>query len=126
MLAIIGLILIALWLLGVVLHIAGGLIHFVLVLAAILIVLHFLTGTKPAAQGDDARLPVMKTLIVEIEDGTKAELMEKVEVRHLGDIANEVRDALENFVKQNEGALIPPVSIRVEEKECSDKDRPRR
>jgi hypothetical protein len=49
MLAIIGLILIALWLLGVVLHIAGGLIHFVLVLAAILIVLHFLTGTKPAA-----------------------------------------------------------------------------
>jgi hypothetical protein len=68
----------------------------------------------------------MKTLIVEIEDGTKAELMEKVEVRHLCDIANEVRDALENFVKQNEGALIPPVSIRVEEKECSDKDRPRR
>ena len=49
MLAIIGLILIALWLLGVVLHIAGGLIHLLLVVAAILVALHFLSGARPAA-----------------------------------------------------------------------------
>lgn len=49
MLAIIGIILIALWVLGLLLHIAGGLIHIVLVIALILVALHFLTGAKPAA-----------------------------------------------------------------------------
>lgn len=49
MLAIIGIILIALWLVGVLLHIAGGLIHVLLVIAAIFVVLHFFTGSKPAA-----------------------------------------------------------------------------
>jgi len=48
MLAIIGLILIALWLAGVLLHVAGGLIHLLLVVAAILVVLHFFTGAKRA------------------------------------------------------------------------------
>jgi hypothetical protein len=46
MLAIIGLILIALWVLGLVIHIAGGMIHLVLVLAVIFFVLHFLKGGK--------------------------------------------------------------------------------
>jgi hypothetical protein len=46
MLAIIGLILIALWILGLVVHIAGGFIHLVLVLAVIFLVLHFLKGSK--------------------------------------------------------------------------------
>lgn len=49
MLAIIGLILIALWILGLLMHIAGALIHVVLVIALILIAIHFLTGAKPAA-----------------------------------------------------------------------------
>ena len=49
MLAIIGLILIALWLLGLLMHIAGGLIHIVLVIALILVAVHFLTRTKPVA-----------------------------------------------------------------------------
>jgi len=49
MLAIIGLILIALWIAGLLLHVAGGLIHLLLVVAAILVVMHFLTGSKPAA-----------------------------------------------------------------------------
>lgn len=49
MLAIIGLLLIALWIAGLLLHIAGGLIHFLLVVALILVVLHFVTGTRPAA-----------------------------------------------------------------------------
>jgi hypothetical protein len=48
MLAIIGIILIALWILGLVVHIAGGLIHLVLVLAVIFFVLHFLSGGKSA------------------------------------------------------------------------------
>ena len=48
MLAIIGIILIALWLVGVLLHIAGGLIHLLLVVAAILVLLHFFTGAKAA------------------------------------------------------------------------------
>jgi hypothetical protein len=49
MLAIIGLLLVVLWILGLVLHIAGGLIHLLLLVAIILVVLHFLTGAKPAA-----------------------------------------------------------------------------
>jgi hypothetical protein len=49
MLAIIGLILIALWILGLLLHIAGGLIHFLLLIAVILVVLHFFIGARPAA-----------------------------------------------------------------------------
>jgi len=49
MLAIIGLILIVLWLVGVLLHIAGGLIHLLLVVAAIFVLLHFFTGARPAA-----------------------------------------------------------------------------
>lgn len=46
MLAIIGIILISLWLIGLLAHIAGGLIHIVLVLALISIVMHFFKGGK--------------------------------------------------------------------------------
>ena len=49
MLAIIGLLLIALWVLGLVVHIAGGFIHLVLLVAVIFFVLHFLSGGKSAA-----------------------------------------------------------------------------
>lgn len=58
----------------------------------------------------------MKKLIVEIQDSTKAELVEKVEVKHLSDLGEEVKEAIEDFVRLNEGALMPPVSIRVKEK----------
>ena len=44
MLAIIGIILIILWATGLVVHIAGGFIHLVLVIALIMFVLHFLRG----------------------------------------------------------------------------------
>jgi uncharacterized protein DUF5670 len=44
MLALIGILLIILWVIGLVVHIAGGFIHLLLVVAAILIVLHFLRG----------------------------------------------------------------------------------
>ena len=58
----------------------------------------------------------MKKLIVEIEDDTKAELVENVEVKHLCDLGNEVKEVVEDFVKLNEGTVIPPVSIQVTEK----------
>jgi hypothetical protein len=44
MLALIGIVLIILWVIGLVAHIAGGLIHLLLVVALIMIVLHFLRG----------------------------------------------------------------------------------
>ena len=47
MLAIIGIILILCWILGLTLHIAGSLIHVVLVLALIMVAMHFLRGNKP-------------------------------------------------------------------------------
>jgi hypothetical protein len=49
MLAIIGLLLIVLWVFGLVLHLAGGLIHLLLVFALIAIVIHFLKGARPAS-----------------------------------------------------------------------------
>ena len=49
MLAIIGLVLIALWVMGLVLHIAGGFIHLVLIIALIAFVMHFLKGGKAAS-----------------------------------------------------------------------------
>ena len=42
MLAIIGMLLIVFWLLGLFLHIAGGLIHLLLVVAVVMFILHFL------------------------------------------------------------------------------------
>ena len=44
MLAIIGIILILCWILGLAMHIAGGFIHLVLVVALIMVVMHFLRG----------------------------------------------------------------------------------
>ncbi len=49
MLAIIGLLLIALWVLGLVIHIAGGFIHLLLLLALISFILHFVRGGKSSA-----------------------------------------------------------------------------
>lgn len=62
----------------------------------------------------------MKNLIVEIEDSTRAELVEKVEVKHLSDLGEEVKDAIDDFVRFNRGALMPPLSIRVREKDRED------
>jgi hypothetical protein len=46
MLAIIGIILIALWALGFAFHVAGSLIHVILVVALIMFVFHLLTGKR--------------------------------------------------------------------------------
>jgi hypothetical protein len=44
MLMILAIILVVFWLLGLFMHIAGGLIHIVLVIALIMFVLHFVRG----------------------------------------------------------------------------------
>jgi len=44
MLALLGLLLIVIWIIGLFAHIAGGFIHLLLLVAAILIILHFLRG----------------------------------------------------------------------------------
>jgi hypothetical protein len=44
MLLTIAIILVALWLLGFFMHVAGGLIHIVLVIAVIMFILHFVRG----------------------------------------------------------------------------------
>ena len=44
MLLTIAVILVVLWLFGFFLHVAGGLIHIVLVIAAIMLILHFVRG----------------------------------------------------------------------------------
>lgn len=46
MLAFIAIILLICWGLGLTLHIAGGFIHLVLVIALVMVVMHFLRGNK--------------------------------------------------------------------------------
>ena len=46
MLATIAAVLIVLWLLGFSFHVAGGFVHIILVVGAILLVMHFLRGRK--------------------------------------------------------------------------------
>jgi hypothetical protein len=57
----------------------------------------------------------MKKIIVEVADGTKAELVETVPIKHLSDLGEGVKDVVEDFVKMNEGVVFPPVSIQVTE-----------
>ncbi len=46
LLYIIGAVLVALWLIGFLMHIGGGLIHIILVIAVIVFVFQFLTGRR--------------------------------------------------------------------------------
>jgi hypothetical protein len=48
MLLVLAIILVIFWLIGVVVHIAGGLIHLVLLVALVMFVLHLLKGRKSA------------------------------------------------------------------------------
>ena len=61
----------------------------------------------------------MKKLIVAIRDDTKAELIENLEIKHLSELGDEVKDAIDDFVKFNRGAVLPPVSIHVKENVAS-------
>jgi len=42
----IGAVLVAMWLIGLVLHIGGGLIHLILVVAVVLFIFQFITGRR--------------------------------------------------------------------------------
>ena len=57
----------------------------------------------------------MKKLIVQVDDQTKAVLVEKLAIQHLCDLGEGVKDVVEDFVKMNEGVVFPPVSIQVTE-----------
>ncbi len=46
LLYIIGAVLVALWLIGLLMHIGGGLIHIILVIAVIVFIFQFLTGRR--------------------------------------------------------------------------------
>ena len=56
-----------------------------------------------------------KHLRVEVGDDTKAELVESITVDHLSDLGDGVKAVVEDFVRLNEGAVLPPVCIRVQE-----------
>lgn len=47
MLLTIAIILVVLWALGLVVHIGGGLIHLIIVIAVIMAILHFVRGNRP-------------------------------------------------------------------------------
>jgi len=58
----------------------------------------------------------MKKITVEVDDETKVRLIETVTIHHLSDIGEGVKDVVEDFVRDNEGVVFPPVSIKVTEK----------
>jgi hypothetical protein len=62
----------------------------------------------------------MKKIIVDIEDSTKSELVEKVEIDHLSDLGDGVKNAVDDFVQSNKGVVLPPVAIRVTEVKTPD------
>jgi hypothetical protein len=53
----------------------------------------------------------MKKIIVEVKDDTKAAMVESIDIHHLSDLGEGVKDVVEDFVKANGGAVLPPVSI---------------
>lgn len=60
----------------------------------------------------------MKKIIVEVKDDTDAAVVESIAIHHLSDLGEGVKDVVEDFVKANGGAVLPPVSITaVEQKE---------
>jgi len=58
----------------------------------------------------------MKKLVVQVQDDTKTLLTEPVAVKHMSDVPEGVKQAVEDFVKENDGVVLPPVEITVTEK----------
>jgi hypothetical protein len=54
----------------------------------------------------------MKTIIVQVKDDTQTTVMQPVEVRHLSDLGETVKEAVEDFIETNDGVVIPPISIK--------------
>jgi len=66
----------------------------------------------------------MKKILVEVKDDTEASVVESIDIHHLSDLGDGVKDVVEDFVKANGGAVLPPVSITaVEQKERNGRTR---
>ena len=57
----------------------------------------------------------MKKIIVKVQDGTNATIVEPVCIHHLSDLGEGVKEAVNDFVEANDGAVIPPVTIQAVE-----------
>ena len=57
----------------------------------------------------------MKRIIVEVKDDTKTSVVEPILINHLSDLGEGVKTVVDDFVKANAGAVIPPVSIKAVE-----------
>jgi hypothetical protein len=54
----------------------------------------------------------MKTIIVQVKDDTQTTVVQPIEVRHLSELGETVKAAVDDFIETNDGAVIPPVSIK--------------
>lgn len=57
----------------------------------------------------------MKNIVVEVKDGTRTTMVEPISIPHLSDLGDGVKAVVDEFVKSNAGAVIPPVSIKAVE-----------
>jgi len=57
----------------------------------------------------------MKKVAVRVDDGTHARLIETVEPTHLSELPEGVKEVVGDFIQENEGVVLPPVSIHVTE-----------
>ncbi len=67
----------------------------------------------------------MKKILVEVKDGTNVVMAEPVILHHMSDLGEGVKEVVEDFVKSNGGAVIPPVSITAVEQPASGEEDPR-
>ncbi len=60
----------------------------------------------------------MKKILVVVKDDTHATMVERIAIHHLSDLGEGVKEVVDDFVKSNGGAVMPPVSITaVEQKD---------
>ena len=59
----------------------------------------------------------MKKIAVQIQDDTKTTVAEPVEIRHMSDLGDKLKEVVDDFVTANNGAVIPPVTIRAVEED---------
>jgi hypothetical protein len=61
----------------------------------------------------------MKKILVEVKDGTNVVMAEPITLHHMSDLGEGVKEVVEDFVKSNGGAVLPPVSITAVEQPAS-------
>lgn len=64
---------------------------------------------------DAQSIPTVKKILVEVQDDTKTTMTQPIEIHHLSDLGEGVKEVVDEFLKANEGAVIPPVSIQAVE-----------